>query len=282
MTKSFRWISATFFAAALAFAVTATGCSTSDTPVTSSSTVAELTVPTESGILAATFDSYSNVTEETDFLLDPRDSSNSGGGTDDKGGKGSGKDDIRKGPSYRALPIPCLGLTDEQMVQLRTIMQQTAELNKTVTAGARTELEAIRALEKAAREEYRTATAWVQDELKALREEMKADRDAIMAQLKEGAITREEAATQLKALREEQKAKLAEINAKTQTERDALNAKLRELAAQRKAIEERVKAAIKANQDAMYRQIRAMLTTEQQAIWDAWVAGGDPCKRIKG
>jgi len=98
---------------------------------------------------------------------------------------------------------------------------------------------------------------------KTIRDGFKAQRDVIKDAIKAGTITREQARTQMRALEIQEREALKNNPARTIYE-----------------------AAKKACTDTFNAGVRALLTEEQQAIWDAFIANrpvnGDPRGKGKG
>lgn len=195
-----------------------------------------------------------------------RDTSNRGGS-----GKDSGKTRMRR------LPIDCLGLDSAQMTQLKLLMEQSGLATRAANDAYRAALAPIRAKDSAAMAAYREATKGTQEQLKAMQAKYRQMSSEIMAQVKAGTITRDEAKLKLADLRAQFEAESKELRSKLEAARAQLRADLASTAADRKAAMDAYQAALKAIQGKLYEDIAAMLTPEQLIKWNLWLNGGDPC-----
>ncbi|MFM7775240.1 MAG: hypothetical protein ACKO9V_10475 [Candidatus Kapaibacterium sp.] len=190
-----------------------------------------------------------------------------------KGGreKDSGKARMRR------LPIDCLGLDSAQMVQLRLLMEQAGLASRAANDEYRAAMAPIRAKDSAAMAAYREATRTTQAELKAMQARYRQLSSDIMAQVKSGAITRDDAKKQLADLRAQFEAESKDLRARMEAARAQLRTELASSAADRKAATDAYNARMKAIQDDLYAKIGGMLTPEQLIKWNMWLNGIDPC-----
>jgi Spy/CpxP family protein refolding chaperone len=147
--------------------------------------------------------------------------------------RGGGRDSVNN-PISRPMPwqsvLPCLKLTPEQQAQLREFSM------------------AQRECEKGAREQFKAV-------LDPLRRAQRTEMEAIRAELKSGAITRQEANAKIRALNERMKNATKEAEVK-------------------------VREAIKACMDRFFARFESIMTPEQLALWNEWKrTGKSPCAR---
>jgi Spy/CpxP family protein refolding chaperone len=101
--------------------------------------------------------------------------------------------------------------------------------------------------------------------------------NVIMAQVKAGTLTREQAKQQMADLRAQFEAESKDLRSQLEAARADLRASLASTAADRKAAMDAYQAALKAIQAKLYADIAAMLTPDQLVKWNLWLNGGDPC-----
>ncbi|MCX6147276.1 MAG: hypothetical protein NTW25_08515 [Candidatus Kapabacteria bacterium] len=248
------------------------------------------------------------------------------GGKDSDKRKDTTKDSKGKDVKKRALPLPCLNLSTEQMSALASLRKDT----ETKNAQLRKEFELqVKALRDAALAANGGTTSTINkdsinkiityllekekannEKLSASEKEFKAKMDALSARYKEALKTVGDDKEARKALEEKMKAEKAamyetymketqqlretqkEIKTKLeQTKRaladckegtNRLSAEVKaRLDAEIKGLTERLNSAIEANEKAALEAFRNLLTPEQQAIFDAWLAGKDCDKVVK-
>lgn len=196
-------------------------------------------------------------------------------------GPNGGSDSVRppeKGDRKRPLPLPCLGLTPEQMVQIRQFQAQLDSANRAVMASIEDQLAALRQQEQAAWEAYRQATASQREELAALYRQFRAQVDSIRKLVRSGGMSRDDARAALRQLaRDFQNARKAIIDS-TADARAQLKAALDQIAQARKALMDQIQPQLDANYQQFLNNVASILTPEQLAIWQEWLAGKDPCK----
>lgn len=198
------------------------------------------------------------------------------------GGIGHGSDDtVSPGnPSRgkRPLPIPCLGLTPEQMALLRQFQAQLDSANSAVMATIQDQLDALRQREQAAWEAYRQATASQREQLVALYQQFRTQVDSIRKLVRSGAMSKEDARAALKQIAQDFNAARKAIIDSTADARAALKAALDAIAQERKALMDSIKPQLDANYQQFLRNVESILTPEQLVIWQQWLNGQDPCK----
>lgn len=183
-----------------------------------------------------------------------------------------------KGNRMRPLPLPCLGLTPEQMAQIRQFQAQLDSANRAVMASIEDQLAALRQQEQAAWEAYRQATASQREELAALYRQFRAQVDSIRKLVRSGGMSRDDARAALRQLAQDfQNARKAIIDS-TADARAQLKAALDQIAQARKALMDQIQPQLDANYQQFLNNVASILTPEQLAIWQEWLAGKDPCK----
>ncbi len=199
--------------------------------------------------------------------------------TGDRGGKDSnGINPSEPGRGMRGLPIPCLGLTPEQMELIRQFQAQLDSANKAVMASIQDQLDALRQQEQAAWEEYRQATAEQRQQLMELYQQFRQQVAEIRQSVRQGTISRDSARAILRQLAQEFMAARRAIIDSTADARAQLKAALDAIAQQRKALMDSIKPQLDANYQQFLSNVESILTAEQLAIWQRWLAGEDPCK----
>lgn len=199
-----------------------------------------------------------------------------GGGMGDPNRDTIRKDGPGKGnPRLRPMPLPCLKLTPEQMTAVRQLMRSTDSANRLINAQFRAEMEALRKREMEANAGLRAQMDELNKQLRTLTEKYRQDMKVIMDDASLDATAKREA---VKALRTEFEAATKDLRAQMAELRKQMAASVDTAA--RKALQERLQAALKANQDKLYADIYGLLDDAQKAIWDKWLAGEDPCKGI--
>jgi predicted kinase len=203
--------------------------------------------------------------------------------TDPRGGSGGNGDDPSKpGRSMRPLPLPCLGLTPEQIEQIRQFQAQLEAANQAAMATIQDQLDALRQQEQAAWEAFRQATAEQRQQLNELYQQFRQQVAAIRQAVREGTMTREEARAALRQLAQDFNAQRKAIIDSTADARAQLKAALDSIAQQRKALIETIQPQLDANYQQFLRQVASILTPEQLVIWQRWLNGEDPCKTGRG
>ncbi len=254
------------------------------TPVSSSDVAVPLVNASNAGLTVPDF-SFSSGDEVAE--LDPiggktgRDTTIKGGGRDttvkggpdDKGGN-SGKGNVR----MRPLPLPCLGLDSAQMMLIRQIMAEASSASKDAAEAYRASLAPIRSADSAAMAAYREATKGTQQALQEMQKAYRQKAAEILAQLRAGTLTREEAQKALQALKEQFAAESSVLRAELDAARKTLRAALAASEAQRRAANDAYQASLKRIQNDMNTKIAAILSPEQLRLWQIWLNGGDPCK----
>lgn len=244
------------------------------------------------------------------------------GGKDSDKRKDSTKDSKGKDVKKRALPLPCLNLSTEQLNALASLRKETEtknnqlrrefeaqvkalkekalassssstlnkdSLNKVISYLLEKEKavnEKLRASEKefktkmdALSNRYREALKTVGDDKearKALEEKMKAEKAAMYETYMKETQQLRDLQKEIKTKLEQAKRSLADC--KEGTNRLSAEVKAR-LDAEIKGLIERLNSAIDANEKAALEAFRNLLTPEQQAIFDAWLAGKD-CEKV--
>lgn len=183
-----------------------------------------------------------------------------------------------KGNRSRPLPLPCLGLTPEQMAQIRQFQAQLDSANRAVMASIEDQLATLRQQEQAAWETYRQATASQREELVALYRQFRAQVDSIRKLVRSGALSRNDARATLRQLAQDFKNARKAIVDSTADARAQLKATLDRIAQARKALLDQIKPQLDANYQQFLSNVASILTPEQQVIWQEWLAGKDPCK----
>jgi hypothetical protein len=244
------------------------------------------------------------------------------GGKDSDKRKDTTKDSKGKDVKKRALPLPCLNLSTEQLNALASLRKETETKNNQL----RREFEAqVKALKEKALASSSSSTLnkdslnkvisyllekekAVNEKLRASEKEFKTKMDALATRYKEALKSigddkearkaleekmKAEKATmyesymketqQLRDLQKEIKTKLEQAkralaDCKEGTNRLSAEVKAR-LDAEIKGLTERLNSAIDANEKAALEAFRNLLTPEQQAIFDAWLAGKD-CEKV--
>lgn len=197
----------------------------------------------------------------------------------DRGGKDSnGINPSEPGRGMRGLPIPCLGLTPEQMELIRQFQAQLDSANKAATASIQDQLDALRQQEQAAWEEYRQATAEQRQQLMELYQQFRQQVAEIRRSVRQGTISRDSARTILRQLAQDFMAARRAIIDSTADARAQLKAALDAIAQQRKALMDSIKPQLDTNYQQFLSNVESILTSEQLAIWQRWLAGEDPCK----
>jgi polyhydroxyalkanoate synthesis regulator phasin len=251
--------------------------SSSNGPVASGSEVVPM-VSQGNDVIAPDF-SVAGVDNNSDVVaLDPP----RGGGSDkdttirDTSNRGGSDKDFGK-TRMRRLPIDCLGLDSAQMVQLKLLMEQSGLATRAANDAYRAALAPIRSKDSAAMATYRAATMEAQRQLKAMQAKYREMSNVIMAQVKAGTLTREQAKQQMADLRAQFEAESKDLRSQLEAARADLRASLASTAADRKAAMDAYQAALKAIQAKLYADIAAMLTPDQLVKWNLWLNGGDPC-----
>lgn len=211
-----------------------------------------------------------------------RDTSVRGGGPigKDSSNKGGGPIDPRK-MRMRPIPIDCLGLDSNQISMLKMLMEQAGLATRAANDEYRAALAPLRSKDSALMAAYRDATKGVQDELKAMQARYRRLSADIMAKVKSGEITRDDARAQMADLRTQFENESKDLRAKLEAARTQLRNDMAASAAARKAITDAYQAKLKAIQDDLYAKIGGMLTPEQLVKWNMWLNGGDPCAGVK-
>lgn len=199
--------------------------------------------------------------------------------TDPRGGKDSnGIHPSEPGRGMRPLPLPCLGLTPEQMQQILQFQAQLDSANKAAMAGIQEQLDAFRQQEQAAWETYRQATADQRRQLMELYNQFRQQVAEIRQSLRQGTISRDSARAILRQIAQDFMAARKAIIDSTADARAQLKAALDQIAEQRKALMDSIKPQLDANYRQFLSNVASILTPEQQAIWQRWLNGEDPCK----
>lgn len=178
----------------------------------------------------------------------------------------------------RPLPLPCLGLTPEQMEQLRQLMAELHSADSSVMASIQDDLAALRQREQAAWEAYRQATAAQRQQLVELYRQFRAQVDSIRRLIGSGSLNRSDAGAILRQLVQDFKnARKAIIDSRAGA-RAELRAALNQIAQERKMLMDSIQAQLDANYQRFLRSVADILTPEQLVIWQRWLNGEDPCK----
>lgn len=193
----------------------------------------------------------------------------------DKDGGVSPRDPAR---GRRPLPIPCLGLTPEQMEQLRQLMAELRSADSSAMASIQDQLAALRQREQAAWEAFRQATASQRQQLVELYRQFRAQVDSIRRLIRSGSLSRSEARAILRQLAQDFNNARKAIIDSTAGARAELKAALDQIAQERKMLMDSIQAQLDANYQQFLRNVAAILTPEQLAIWQRWLNGEDPCK----
>ncbi len=183
-----------------------------------------------------------------------------------------------KGNRMRPLPLPCLGLTPEQMAQIHQFQAQLDSANHAVMASIEGQLDTLRQQEQAAWEAYRQATASQREELAALYRQFRAQVDSIRKLVRSGGMSRDDARAALRQLAQDFRNARKAIIDSTADARAQLKAALERIAQARKALMDQIQPQLDANYQQFLNNIASILTPEQLAIWQDWLAGKDPCK----
>ncbi|MCX7937785.1 MAG: hypothetical protein N2971_08820 [Chlorobi bacterium] len=193
---------------------------------------------------------------------------------DNGGGKNPG------GPSrgMRGLPIPCLGLTPEQMAQIQEFQAQLEAANQAAFAAIQEQLNALRQREQAAWEAFRQATAGQREQLAALYRQFRAQVDSIRQLVRSGTMSRSDARAILRQLAQDFNAARKAIIDSTADARAQLKAELDQIAQERKALMDSIKPQLDANYQQFLSNVESILTPEQLQIWQRWLNGEDPCQ----
>jgi len=178
----------------------------------------------------------------------------------------------------RPLPLPCLGLTPEQMQQILQFQAQLDSANEAAMAGIQEQLDAFRQQEQAAWETYRQATADQRRQLMELYNQFRQQVAEIRQSLRQGTISRDSARAILRQIAQDFMAARKAIIDSTADARAQLKAALDQIAEQRKALMDSIKPQLDANYRQFLSNVASILTPEQQAIWQRWLNGEDPCK----
>ncbi|MBL7975258.1 MAG: hypothetical protein JNJ85_10115 [Candidatus Kapabacteria bacterium] len=282
--KSIAKLTAGVMAAAIVgFGMFLNSCSMSESPVSTGESVGmvQTTTNTEFTNYDVTLSDFAITDEMGGATGDPGKGSSGDGGRDTTV-KGGGRDTtVKGGPGnsgrFRMLPIPCLGLDSNQMQAIRALMEQYNQANKAANEAFKLAMEPLRAQDKAAMDAYKAATADVRKQLAEISKNYRTQAQDIIKNAKASGATRDEINAQLKDLRDK-------FNAETQALRDQLAAAQADLKAALQATAQakkdatlRLQEQLKANQKLLYDGIYNLLTDAQKALWDAWLAGKDPC-----
>ncbi|MCX7937733.1 MAG: apolipoprotein A1/A4/E family protein [Chlorobi bacterium] len=197
------------------------------------------------------------------------------GNGDDNGGISPHDSMAKRG---RPLPIPCLGLTPEQMAQLQEFQAQLETANQAVFSTIQEQLNALRQREQAAWEAFRAATAGQREQVAALYRQFRAQVDSIRKLVRSGAISRSDARAILRQLAQDFQAARKAILDSTADARAQLKAELDQIAQERKALMDSIKPQLDANYQQFLANVASILTPEQLEIWQRWLNGEDPCK----
>ena len=196
------------------------------------------------------------------------------------GGNG-GSDSVRppgNGKRMRPLPIPCLGLTPEQMELIRQFQAQLDSANHAAMSSIQDQLDALRQQEQAAWEAFRQATASQREELAALYRQFRSQVDSIRTLVRSGALSRDDARAVLRQLAQDFKNARRAIIDSTADARVQLKAALDRIAQARKALMDSIQPQLDANYQQFLNNVASILTPEQLQIWQHWLAGKDPCE----
>ncbi len=199
---------------------------------------------------------------------------------DPNGGHG-GSDSVRppdNGKRMRPLPIPCLGLTPEQMELIRQFQAQLDSANHAVMSSIQDQLDALRQQERAAWEAFRQATASQREELAALYRQFRSQVDSIRKLVRSGALSKDDARAMLRQLAQDFMNARRSIIDSTADARAQLRAALDRIAQARKALMDSIQPQLDSNYQQFLNNVASILTPEQLLIWQEWLAGKDPCK----
>lgn len=178
----------------------------------------------------------------------------------------------------RPLPIPCLGLTPEQMELIRHFRAQLDSANHAAMSSIQDQLDALRQQERAAWEAFRQATASQREELAALYRQFRSQVDSIRNLVRSGALSKDEARAVLRQLAQDFKNARRVIIDSTADARAQLKATLDRIAQARKELMNSIQSQLDANYQQFLNNVASILTPEQLQIWQEWLAGKDPCK----
>ena len=206
-----------------------------------------------------------------------RDSSGKGGVGNGGGGNGNGGPG-KGGIRLRPLPIPCLDLDSAQMLQVRQLMSDASSASKAAGDAYRTAMQPIRDADSAAMADYRLATKGVQQQLQDMQKKFRQQAQDVLAQVKAGTMTRDDAKLALQALRTQFETDTKGLRDQMNAARDTLKLALSANNSARKAANDAYQAALKQIQSDLNTKIAALLTPGQLLKWQLWLAGGDPCK----
>lgn len=197
---------------------------------------------------------------------------------DRDGGKDGGVSPTDPARGRRPLPIPCLGLTPEQMEQLRQLMAELRSADSAAMASIQDQLTALRQREQAAWEAFRQATASQRQQLVELYRQFRAQVDSIRRLIRSGSLSRSDARAILRQLAQDFNNARKAIIDSTAGARAELKAALDQIAQERKMLMDSIQAQLDANYQQFLRNVAAILTPEQLVIWQRWLNGEDPCK----
>lgn len=197
---------------------------------------------------------------------------------DRDGGKDGGVSPTDPARGRRPLPIPCLGLTPEQMEQLRQLMAELRSADSLAMASIQDQLTALRQREQAAWEAFRQATASQRQQLVELYRQFRAQVDSIRRLIRSGSLSRSDARAILRQLAQDFNNARKAIIDSTAGARAELKAALDQIAQERKMLMDSIQAQLDANYQQFLRNVAAILTPEQLVIWQRWLNGEDPCK----
>lgn len=197
---------------------------------------------------------------------------------DRDGGKDGGVSPSDPARGRRPLPIPCLGLTPEQMEQLRQLMAELRSADSAAMASIQDQLTALRQREQAAWEAFRQATASQRQQLVELYRQFRAQVDSIRRLIRSGSLSRSDARAILRQLAQDFNNARKAIIDSTAGARAELKAALDQIAQERKMLMDSIQAQLDANYQQFLRNVAAILTPEQLVIWQRWLNGEDPCK----
>lgn len=197
---------------------------------------------------------------------------------DRDGGKDGGVSPTDPARGRRPLPIPCLGLTPEQMEQLRQLMAELRSADSLAMASIQDQLTALRQREQAAWEAFRQATASQRQQLVELYRQFRAQVDSIRGLIRSGSLSRSDARAILRQLAQDFNNARKAIIDSTAGARAELKAALDQIAQERKMLMDSIQAQLDANYQQFLRNVAAILTPEQLVIWQRWLNGEDPCK----